>query len=127
MVDITQDPTAASDYDFIIKQNATQPSLEFSLSDQTDTPINLTDASIEFRMKQPEADSLHVNDAATVVDASNGIARYNWSAADTSEAGYFNAEIAVDFSGQTGDSFGADEFFPVNGFFSVLVTENLTG
>lgn len=112
-------------HDFVIKEGAVQPNISATLEDDDDNAIDLTGATVRFRMSSPGSDSLSVDEQATVTDAANGTVEYDWSSGDTDTAGHFNAEFAVDYSGGTGNSFEPDEFIPSGEFLDVYVNNSL--
>lgn len=60
-----------------------------------------------------------VNAVATIVDASNGIVKYDFTASDTDTTGWYWAEFEVTFSD------ASIETFPNSGYFSIKITPNL--
>lgn len=103
---------------FNIKQNDTSPSLLANLKDYDNNPVNITGASVMFHMKDISG-TLKVDSAMTIVDAVNGIVRYDWVAGDTDTAGAYYVEFEVTYA----DS--AVETFPNTGNLSVLVVGEL--
>lgn len=79
--------------DFTIKQGDTLPALNASLKDSSGNAVDLTGATILFRMRKVGAASLTVEAAAVVVSASGGTVRYNWQAGDTAVPGSYEAEF----------------------------------
>lgn len=58
--------------------------------------INLTGCSVRFHM---EKDGAEIVDAvATIIDAVNGVVRYEWTGSDTNVSGKCKAEFEVTFS-----------------------------
>ncbi len=89
---------------FTIRQGDTKPdlnrTLEFQDVDGAWKAINLTTAtSVTFRMKHWGNGTLKVERTATIVAPSTGAVRHAWLAADTNEAGTFQAEWEIDFNG----------------------------
>lgn len=112
-------------HDFVIKKDSVQPNLDVTLEDDDDNVIDLVGASVRFRMKKPGADSLKIDETATLLDAANGRVEYDWSSGDTDTAGHYNAEFAVDYSGETGQDFDPDEFIPSDRFLDVYINTSL--
>jgi hypothetical protein len=79
---------------FYIKQGDLLPDLTFTLKDvETGTPINLTDATLAFHMKNRDG-VLVINRAANVDgDPLLGKGRFVWQAGDTATAGRYEAEV----------------------------------
>lgn len=95
------------------------PLLRAMLVDDAGNPVNLTGATVTFRMKSRSGGSLKVNAAASVVDAVNGVAQYTWAATDTDTAGYYRAEFGVSFGGPM-------ETVPASGTMTVVLTPPLS-
>ena len=83
------------------------------------TAINITGASVLFKMRAVNSSSLKVNSSATITNASNGAVSYTFSASDTDTAGLFQGEFQVTFSG------GAIETFPNSEYISINVLDDL--
>lgn len=104
---------------FIIKKNDLSPSIQTTLLDGNDEPVDITgNLGVRFHMK--DADGLIVIDqAATVVDALGGVVKYDWVAADTDVAGAFEAEFEVTYA----DS--KPETFPNSGYIAIQMDEDI--
>lgn len=103
--------------DFYLKKGDTLPRISATLKNSDGTPVNLTGATVKFRMRAPGG-PLKVDGAAVVVDAAAGKVRYDWTGADTNTEGLFHAEWPV--------TFGSDvETIPNNGFLKVLIGPSL--
>lgn len=103
--------------DLHIKRGDRLPKIRRTLKREDGTVVNLTGASVVFRMR-PRGGALKVNAAATVVDAAGGVAEYAWAVNDTDTEGLFEAEWAVTISGSV-------ETVPANGFHTVEVMRTL--
>lgn len=101
---------------FPIKRNDTSPAIKVQCTDSTGTAIDLSGASVSFHMTD-DGDTI-VNSSATIMDASNGKVKYEWSDGDTDSAGRYQAEFEVTYS----DS--SVETFPNNGFIVVEIHED---
>ena len=108
-----------SNYSFNIKQNDTSPTLSVVVADSSGTAINITGASVLFKMRAVNSSSLKVNSSATITNASNGAVSYTFSASDTDTSGVFQGEFQVPFSG------GAIETFPNSEYISINVLDDL--
>ena len=108
-----------SNYSFNIKQNDTSPTLSVVVADSSGTAINITGASVLFKMRAVNSSSLKVNSSATITNASNGAVSYTFSASDTNTAGLFQGEFQVTFSG------GLIETFPNSEYISINVLDDL--
>lgn len=96
---------------FAIKRNDTSPSWVVTL---TEAAGNLSGATVNMHMKLPGASSAKVDAACTIVDATAGTVRYDWSSGDTDTAGLYEAEFEVTYSDATVETFPNVGFFLVN-------------
>ena len=85
--------------DFHIKKGDLRPTLRITVKDGNNDAVNLTGATVTFRMKLKGASAYKVNSAATLVDAPNGVVEYLWSGTDTDTAGIYFAEFRIVLSG----------------------------
>lgn len=106
---------------FTIKSGDTSPSIQYTLYEPDgSTPVDLTSSTVNFHMRLKGSTAAPAVDAsATLVDAANGVVRYDWASGDTATAGEHEAEFEVTF--QTGKV----ETFPNRGFIRVIVSEAL--
>jgi len=104
---------------FRIKTNDTAPKLSVTLTDALGNAIGLAGCSARFHMKAYGASSLKVDAVATVEDDINGIVEYSWQAGDTNTAGTYYGEIEVTYGDAT------VETFPNNGYFTIIIKEDL--
>ena len=110
-----------------IKQNDTRPKLVVTLLENygevDEAPIDLTTAtSVKFLMRAqdaPPSDPPKVDAAAAITTAASGLVTYTWDAADTDEAGVFEAEFEITW----GD--GGVETVPNGSYFTVEVVDDL--
>lgn len=112
-------------HDFVIKDGATEPVLVAVLRDDSGNTIDLSGASVEFRMKAAGADSRKIDSPCLITDPSNGEVTYEWVDGDTDVVDHFNAEFAVDYDGGSGSSFVVDEYFPSDEYVSIRVIGSL--
>ena len=105
--------------DFTIKQNDTRRAIQTTLKYQ-DSAVDLSAAgtSVKFLMKNIKG-NLKVDAAATKVDASNGVVKYEWSEGDTDTAGSFRGEFEV-----TWDN-GEIETFPSDSYIDIFIKNDL--
>lgn len=105
--------------DLYVKRGDTAPPILVVLTDARDTPVDLTGATVRFKMRLASGGTLKVDAEATVLDAARGAVRYAWASADTDTAGDYVAEFQATF----GD--GTVESFPNSGNLTVSVTADL--
>lgn len=78
--------------DRILKQHDLFPSLQATLSDDNG-PIDLSTATgVKLLMR---TGGTLVSGACTIVDARNGIVRYDWARGDTDTVGEYNVEFEI--------------------------------
>ena len=104
---------------FTIKKNDTSPQIAAILQDGDGTAIDLTGATVRFHMKKIGASTASTDAAATVVNADAGSVKYEWVAADTANAGTFQAEFEVTYTN------GGVETFPNDQSIAIVITEDL--
>lgn len=90
--------------DFQIGQGDTAPSISSQLT-QNGTPVNLTGASVAFRMALAQAKVTVVNRAAVITTPATGVVTYNWQAADTATPGSYVFQWVVTFSDGSVETF----------------------
>lgn len=106
--------------DFYIKQNDTREPVIATCQDENGAAEDLTGATVKFHMTGPvPATTSKVNSAGALVDAANGVVKYQWIAADTNTAGDFNAEFQITFSD------ARVKTYPNTANFTVHVTPDL--
>jgi len=103
---------------FTIKQNDTSPAFQASLKDANGASVNLTGATVAFRMLASD-NTLKVNYQMSVTDASAGSVTYNWQSGDTNTVGNYTCDIKVTYSD------GSLETFPNNEYLTVTVIKGL--
>src|SRR5213079_3663850 len=107
--------------DFSIKQGSSGLSLDVTLLNDDDTPVDLTDAtSVDFIVRPEESETASFTKAAIVVDPpTDGNIRYVWAVGDTDAAGTFYGEFTVNFpSGPVS--------YPADGYLVINIEPNLT-
>jgi|TARA_Y100001951_G_C11113819_1_gene168969 hypothetical protein len=106
--------------DFEIKQNDTQPPLEFVLRDANRNLVNLTGATVQFSMRAHPAGTTKVSlQSCTLVEAVAGRGKYPWAAANTDTADVYEGEIKVTFAD------GGLQRFPGNGYIIITVKDDV--
>ena len=85
---------------FYIKKGDRLPALEVQLIGSDRLPIDVTTATVTFKMRAKNGTTLKVNASCTKPNGgADGIVRYSWGANDTDTAGTFDGEFACSFSG----------------------------
>lgn len=62
---------------------------------ETGSYADLTDADVDFQMRRPDDKRFTVNQPADIVDAPNGIVRYQWGVNDLSVPGVYQTQWEV--------------------------------
>ena len=104
---------------FYVKQNDTSPSMLATLQDANGNAVGVVGASVRFHMRAIGSTNATVDAAAVIVDAANGIVRYDWDAADTATVGSYQAEFEVTYAD------ASVETFPNDGFIRVKITDDV--
>lgn len=102
---------------FYLKKGDTSPSLIYALDPAS---VVLTGATVRFNMRL-SGGATKVSRAAAVIVTATGTptVQYNWQAADTDTAGFYEAEFEVTYAG------GAVETFPNSDFIRVQITGDI--
>lgn len=103
---------------FSIKQNDTSPSLQATLKDASQAPINLTGATVMFHMKSLDG-AIKIDTEMTITDERNGVVKYDWQSGDTDTVGTYYVEFEVTYAD------ASVETFPNNGNKVVSVVKEL--
>lgn len=104
---------------FYIKKGDRLPKLRATLLDGNGAAVDLTAATVQFRMRPRGGGALKVNSPATVVTPLAGIVEYSWAAADVDTEGTFEAEFAVTLAGLV-------QTVPASGFVLVSIEAPLS-
>lgn len=83
---------------FVLKQNDTSPAIQAILKNPDGSVINLDGADVCFNMRSSRGEQIINRALVTVLDATNGLVRYEWIAADTAVSGNYQAEFEITFS-----------------------------
>jgi hypothetical protein len=103
---------------FNMKKGDRLPKLRATLLGSDGNALDLTGASVTFRMRARNGGALKVNASATIITAVSGIVEYSWAAADVDTEGYYDAEFAVTLAGLV-------QTVPSGGYVLVWVTPAL--
>ena len=101
-----------------MKQGDRLPALRMQLVDASGAPIDLTGASVAFRMRSTSGSLVTLTGTASVVDAASGTVQFAWGVGDTATVGGYIAEWACTFAGSTLTA-------PTNGYVTVQVVDAL--
>ena len=93
---------------FIIKQNDTSPAIQATLKDATGSNVDLTGADVVMHMKSVNG-VLKVSEEMTIVDAANGIVKYDWVTGDTDTVDTYYVEFQVTYADLTVETFPNDD------------------
>lgn len=80
---------------FYIKRNDHRPPIEAALKQANGAPINLEHATVKFIMSNDAG--IKVEAPAQIIDATNGVVKYDWQEGDTDTAGSYQAEFEITF------------------------------
>jgi hypothetical protein len=104
---------------FLIKQDDTLPFFQALLKTQVESddplPVDLTGATVVFKMQPSDGGPLKVSAPAVINNALTGDVQYEWVPADTDTVGAYLAEFEATFL--SGDKLS----FPTVGFLQVNV------
>lgn len=104
---------------FYIEQGDTSPVITAQLTDESDTPVDLEDASVRFVVSEARGGPTVLDEVANVISSTDGTVRYTWQEEDTSDFGRFRIEFVVTYKD------GAKETFPNVGYHNLYVHRNL--
>lgn len=104
--------------DFYIKQNDSSPVIRATLRGAGNTTLNLSAATVNFRMQKSSGDNV-VQGSAEIFDPAEGTVQYIWQSGDTSVSGTYLAEFEVTYAD------GKVETFPNLGNIQVNIKPEL--
>jgi hypothetical protein len=102
-----------------VKEGDTFPNPESVLSDASGDQVNLSGATVRFRMAK--LDGTPIFERAAVIDNNTApaVVHYVWQTGDTATPGAYRAEWEVTYAG------GIIETFPQNSYLEVLIKEKM--
>lgn len=104
--------------DFYLKVGDRLPKLSATLLGSTGTAVDLSGATVRFRMASTKTATPKVDAAATVVSAAAGTVEYEWGATDTDTVGVYLAEWEITIGGKT-------QTVPTRDFLRVVIVDDL--
>lgn len=111
----------ATTADFTLKAHDRLPSIQATLL-TAGASVDLTTATgVKFIMSTAPGGTPKVAAAAVIVDAVNGIVRYDWAATDTDTPGTFQAEWQVTWPGPK------EQSFPTATYHTIAIVADLDG
>lgn len=106
--------------DFTIRRGDLLPVIVATLSDEeTGVAVNLTGATVRFRMKAYGDDPPKINAPAIISNAVNGVVRYEWAGTDTDTVGGYIAEWQITWPG------AKTQTFPSDGYLSIEIMPDI--
>jgi hypothetical protein len=103
---------------FEIKSGDVEPPLDVTLLSDTE-PVDLSGiVGVRLRTRATEGGPILIDSPMTVVDAANGLVRYEWQAGDTDVVGEFYAEYVVTWT-------EGEQTFPDDGYHLIDVNPGL--
>lgn len=78
---------------FIKKRDTGRPIQRQLIDPLTGLGVDLNSASVKYIMTETDKETGKINAAATIVDADQGIVKYDWQTADVATAGEFPSEF----------------------------------
>jgi len=83
---------------FVIKRGSTLPKLLFQVLDErSGIPVDVTGATVSFKMKRLDDGSVVVNSGAEIENATQGLVSYSWKPNDTENVGIYVGEFDIAF------------------------------
>lgn len=83
-----------------VRQSDALYDLNFTLTDRSDTPIDITGATVQLKVQKQHATSLKFTGSMTVVSGPAGTCKYNVQATDFDQVGEYFADIVVTSASQ---------------------------
>lgn len=99
--------------DRYIKRNDTTNALQATLQDADGVAVNLTGATVKFKMRLASSRVTKVDASATIVTAASGIVKYTWQTGDTDTAGNYEGEFEVTYTDNTIQTFPNDSYIKI--------------
>lgn len=84
--------------DFFLAKGDSAPSIQVTLLNADETPVDLTGCTVVFRTRPKNKSDVLSGGACTIVNATAGIVRYDWALTDTDPTGIYLGEWVVTFA-----------------------------
>lgn len=94
--------------DFTLTQGDTGPAITAQLQDAAGAGVDVSSATVTFRMAPVTGGPATVDHAATPVTPATGQVKYDWLSADTDTPGYYRARWRVVYANGVVESFPND-------------------
>lgn len=86
--------------DVTLKRNDTAPFFTATCTDSAGDAVDISNSTVRFHMRDTSG-AIKVDAAAEIVSGPAGTVKYEWTADDTDQAGFFQAEVEVTFADGT--------------------------
>lgn len=93
--------------------------MDYVILDEDGVAINLTGSTVAFYMQDLSGVVKINGSSVSLIDAPNGLVRYQWVTADTDISGFFIAEFVVTFGG------GTKRTSPDPGYITVIISPSV--
>lgn len=93
--------------------------MDYVVLDEDGVPINLTGSTVTFYMQDLNGNEKITAGSVSLIDAPNGLVRYQWLAADSDTSGFYIAEFVVTFGG------GTKRTSPDPGYITVIISPSI--
>lgn len=81
--------------DITLFQHNLSPTISDVLTREDGSIYDLTNCSLQFRMRREDSAALEIDNAASIIDAAEGVWTYSWQEGDTDVPGTFKAWLVV--------------------------------
>ena len=103
---------------FNLKQNDTSPNIQAQLLDGDGFPIDVSQATVRFHVRNAEG-TVIIDEPAVILVGTDGTVEYGWDAADTATAGTYQGEFEVTYES------GKIETFPNASYIEIVITDDI--
>lgn len=103
----------------VFKKNDTYPPLTATLVDSAGDPVDLTDATVKFRMVDASGAVVVSAGTVSITNALAGEVSYSWAAGDVDTVGEYRGEFSATLFG------GGKAHFPNDGYIDIRIIDEL--